>query len=706
MVLEVSKPGATGAFVLKDGDAFMVCDARGNIDGSDDGLFIDDTRWLSRFELMVSGHPPALLSAAMSRDNVFFTANMTVERLPVLGGPSPPTGVVHLERKRFLCQGRLHERLTLTNYGDAAANLPLELRHGADFHDMFEIRGTPRRARGQLLPPEVSASEVRFPYQGLDGQLRTLAITFEPAPQALDAECATFAVAVEPHRSSVLHIDLGPVSPNQPGAARYRAAAADARRAMRSRERRGARMRTSGRLFNEWIRKSRADLALLTTELGTGPYPYAGIPWFSTPFGRDAIITSLQTLWLDPELAKGVLTYLAHHQAREVSAFPDAEPGKIMHETRKSEMSALKEVPFERYYGGVDTTPLFVMLAGAYVNRTQDLEFIDTLWSALTEAMRWIESAMASSPGGFLTYQRGEETGLVNQGWKDSHDSVFHADGTFARGAIAMVEVQGYVHAALMAMSTLARRRSEMDAADHWLARARALRRNIESVFWMPDRNFYGLALDGDGRLCRVCSSNPGHILYTGIPSASRARSVVNELLRPRFNTGWGIRTIARGETRYNPMSYHNGTVWPHDTALAAAGMARYGERIGVVRLLSGLFEAADQFGMRLPELFCGFDRTPGEPPTAYPVACLPQAWAAGSAFMMLQACLGIGIEGRYGRVRIDRPRLPIGIDQLRIEGLIVGPHQLDLVFQRVGDRVAAYGEGDGAEAVPVLVRA
>jgi glycogen debranching enzyme len=377
-----------------------------------------------------------------------------------------------------------------------------------------------------------------------------------------------------------------------------------------------------------------------------------------------------------------------------------------MHETRKNEMSVLKEVPFERYYGGVDTTPLFVQLAGAYAARTQDLEFVDTLWDPLTAAMQWIESAMAASPGGFLTYERGEETGLVNQGWKDSFDSVFHDDGEYARGAIAMVEVQGYVHAALLAMSTLARRRNEQSAAEHWRERARALRRAIEDSFWMPDQGFYGIAIDGDSRLCRVRASNTGHLLYTGLPRASRARPVIAELLSPRFNSGWGIRTIAKGEARYNPMSYHNGTVWPHDTALAAAGMARYGERAGVVRLLSNLFEAADQFGMRLPELFCGFDRTPGEPPTAYPVACLPQAWAAGSAFMMIQACLGISIDGRRARVHVDRPRLPIGIDTMTIHDLAVGSHRIDLCFQSVGRRVAVYADGPEADVVPILVRA
>ncbi len=700
-----SHSGASATLVLKDGDAFLVADARGDINGGHDGLFVNDTRLLSRFRLTCYDHPPALLSASVSRDNVFFTANMTVDPLPVLGGPSPVTGVVHIERKRFLHEARVHERITLTNYGDALATVPLELTYGADFHDMFEVRGSPRTTRGRRLPPELAPDRVRFVYEGLDGQFRALTIAFAPAPEALDGERALFSVRLARRGRAQLHLELDPAGEAQPHHQRYRTAAARARRHMRRRERRGGGVRSSGRLFNEWIRKSRADLALLTTDLPTGPYPYAGIPWFSTPFGRDAIVTALQTLWLDPALAHGVLAFLAHHQAREVSTFSDAEPGKIMHETRKSEMSAVKEVPFERYYGGVDTTPLFVVLAGAYAARTGDVAFIDELWDALCAAVDWIEVAMEAGRG-FLTYERGEASGLVNQGWKDSHDSVFHEDGSAAEGAIAMVEVQGYVYRALNAMAALARRRNEPAAAERWRERAGALRRDVEARFWMPNRGLYGLALDGDQRLCSVAASNVGHLLYTGLPRTSRARQVMAALLSPGFNTGWGIRTVAEGEARYNPMSYHNGTVWPHDTALAAAGMARYGERRGVVALLTDLFEAADQFGMRLPELFCGFVRTPGEPPTAYPVACLPQAWAAGSAFMMLQACLGVSIDGRRSRVQVDRPSLPTGIDRLEVRDLSVGRHRVNLHFQRLGERVAVYADGPGAEEVPILMRA
>jgi glycogen debranching enzyme len=691
-------------FALKDADTFLVADAFGDILGESDGFFRDDTRVLSGLRLILGGQPPSLLSASVSRDNVFFTSHMTNRPLPLLGGKAAPEGIIHLERTRFLAGERLYERLCCVNYGDRAVSFPLALEFAADFRDMFEVRGTARRTRGHLFPPVAADGAILFRYEGLDGVVRETAVTFSTPPVRLAPERADFLLTLPPNGRTELYLEIGPDRQRQPGRARFRAAGARARLAMRARCHRGAVLRSSSRLFNEWLEKSRADLALLTTELPTGPYPYAGIPWFSTPFGRDAIVTALQTLWLDATLAKGVLKFLARHQAQETSSFRDSAPGKIVHETRKGEMTALSELPFGQYYGGVDTTPLFVTLAGAYAERTGDLALIDALWPALEAAMGWIESASRASPDGFLVYERGEESGLSNQGWKDSDGSVFHADGRIPEGPIALIEVQGYVFAALQAMAALASRRGDAIAATRWQIRADSLRAGVEERFWMEDRGTYGIALDGGGALCRVRTSNPGHLLFVGLPGRERALRLRDEFLSAAFDSGWGLRTLATGEPHFNPISYHNGSVWPHDTALCAAGLARYGEREGVVRLLGEMFEAAVHFGMRLPELFCGFPRAPGEPPIAYPVACLPQAWAAGAVFMMLQACLGLRIDGWCGEIHIDRPRLPVGIDRLAIHGLAVGDKRLDLVFQRIGDRVVAFPEARSEGAVPVLV--
>jgi glycogen debranching enzyme len=298
------------------------------------------------------------------------------------------------------------------------------------------------------------------------------------------------------------------------------------------------------------------------------------------------------------------------------------------------------------------------------------------------------------------------KSGLVNQSWKDSEDSVFHADGRIPHGPIAAVEVQGYVYAALRSMAMLHDRGGNVAAAAQFRASAARMKAKVEDRFWMEEQGFYGIAIDGSDALCRVRASNPGHLLYMGLPSFDRAKRVTDMLLSSQFNTGWGIRTLAPSQCHFNPMSYHNGSVWPHDTALCAAGMAHYGERAGVVRLLNQMFETAVAFGMRLPELFCGFSRAPGEPPVAYPVACLPQAWAAGSFFMLLQACLGVRIDGWRGEIHVDHPHLPIGIDQLKIHRMGVNGRYTDIVFKRVGARVVAYSNGPGQGAVPLIVHA
>lgn len=681
-------------FVLKEGDTFLVADAFGDVTGEGDGLFHNDTRLLSTFRLLMDGLQPALLSSAVSQDNAFFTANMTNHPLPPLGETSMPEGVIHLERRRFLWDARVYERISLANYSDEAARVPIQLLYAADFRDMFEVRGHSRNKRGDPADAQVDDRGVALRYQGLDAVWRSVVVSFSEVPQRLTEDHAEFEVFLARRARWTLYVEVG-TAQTLPSRQSYRDAAAQARCILRLHRRRGARLRVSNRLFQAWIDKSEADLALLTTELPTGPYPYAGIPWFSTPFGRDAVITAMQTLWIDPALARGVLSFLAAHQALETSTFRDAEPGKIMHETRKGEMAAVNELPFGKYYGGVDTTPLFVMLAAAYAQHTGDFEFINGIWSALVAAMTWIEGNVARH-GGFLSYARGEATGLANQGWKDSHDSVFHEDGSSPVGPIALVEVQGYTYAALRGMASLATRRGDDLASERWSKSASSLAARVEQAFWQDDLEFYAIALDGKGSPCRVRASNAGHLLFSGLPSLQRGRIVARHLLSGAFDSGWGVRTLPSNMARFNPMSYHNGSVWPHDVALCAAGVARYGDRDGAVHLLNNLFEAAAFFGLRLPELFCGFKRSPGESPIAYPVACLPQAWAAGSVFMLLQACLGVEIDAQADCMLINRPRLPVGIDSLNIGSISVGASRFDLAFRRVEGGVVAFVEPEG----------
>ena len=707
MALDNSEPRpAIGHFALKDNDGFLVADGRGDLTGDSDGLFREDTRILSRFTLTIGGKAPSLLSSDVSQDNVLFRAHLTNRRLPELGGRATPEGVVHVERARLLWEGRIYERIGLENYGRSAVPAALRFDFAADFADIFEVRGHARDRRGRMLPPALARDRVTLGYEGLDGVVRTCTIAFSQPPDRLEAEFAGIAVELAEHARLWLYLEIGPEQPATPCRERFRAALARARVSMRRKRRGGASVDSSARQFAAWIAKARADLALLATEFSTGPYPCAGIPWFTTPFGRDGIITALQVLWLDASYARGVLRYLASRQATETIPFQEAAPGKIMHETRGGEMAALREVPFGCYYGGVDTTPLFVMLAGAYARRTGDMTTIDALWPALEAAMAWIDGAGDSNGDGFLDYPAVPGPGLVNQGWKDSSDSIFHADGSVPQGPIALVEVQGFVFAARRAMAMLAERRGERDAAQRWRRRAKELRAAVEERFWMPEVGFYAIALDHAGAQCRVRGSNAGQLLYTQLPSQRRAALVAAQLLSGAFNDGWGIRTLAQDEPRFNPMSYHNGSVWPHDTALCAAGIAHYGDRTAAARLLSELFDASVHFGTRLPELYCGFPRRPGEPPVGYPVACLPQAWSSGSVFMLLQACLGLSIDAAERLVEIDRPELPADIDRLTIRNLAVADTTIALCFERVGGRVAVAPLARPPESVRVLVRA
>ena len=690
---------------LKHGDTFGLFDHYGDIvphDGGSEGLYHYDTRFLSGFQVLINDRRPLLLSSTVQDNNAYLTADLTNPDFIIDGQLQLPRDTIHIVRSKMLWQGQAHERLAIRNFGDRTHPIRLTLLFESDFADLFEVRGHRRSARGRITARTRAARAVVLTYRGLAQNVWHTTVEFEPKPDLIRHDRAVFELGLKPGERVSLFVTitcernkLGAPSP-----ARFFICMRDARRELRRMSGCRASIVTSNAIFNEVLCRSMADLTMLTTVTPQGLYPYAGIPWFSTAFGRDGIITAAQLLWVDPAIAEGVLRYLAANQATAYRAEADAEPGKILHETRQGEMAELGEVPFGRYYGAVDSTPLFVMLAGMYFERTGDIATIRELWPNLEAALGWIDRDGDRDGDGFVEYQSRTKGGLNNQGWKDSQDSVFHADGRLAAGAISLCEVQGYVYAAKHHAAQLAAALGLASLVDRFYAQAAALKERFETAFWCEELGTYALALDGDKQPCRVRTSNAGQVLLSGIAERERAARVAHGLMDQDFFTGWGIRTAATSEVRYNPMSYHNGSVWPHDNALIALGFARYGLNGHTQRLFSGIFDAATYMDLRrLPELFCGFRRRPGKGPTFYPVACSPQAWASAAPLAFLQACLGLEFRHAREQICFRQPRLPEFLERVEIRRLRVGASSFDIMLRRSGADVSVNvldRQGDG----------
>jgi len=694
--------------VLKHDQTFALFNDFGDIDSRarhDEGLYRDGTRFLSHLALTLYGERPLLLSSNVRRDNLLMSADLTNPDVYTEGRVIVPRGSLHIFRAKLLWKDTCYERIHVRNFGNEPLEIVLALTFAADYADIFEIRGERRPRRGSMQTPRVDAGSVELAYEGLDGLTRRTRLECRPMPARATASSMEFELLLESRTEQVLTFTIGcSAGTGTLATFPYEQALRDAERERASGGRFVCGIETSNDQFNAWLQRSAADLDMLLTHTPFGLYPYAGVPWFDTTFGRDGIITALECLWLSPDMARGVLSFLAATQATQLDPVNDAEPGKILHEARGGEMAALGEVPFGRYYGSIDSTPLFVMLAGEYFVRTGDRAFIESIWPNVRAALEWIERYGDRDGDGFLEYQRRSPSGLVQQGWKDSHDSVFHADGSLADGPIALCEVQGYAYAARIAAARLALALHDEDLAEDLVRAARRLRERFLQAFWCEDLGLYALALDGRKVPCRVRSSNAGHCVFTGIASEAHARSIVRTLCSDTFFSGWGVRTIADCEARYNAMAYHNGSIWPHDNALIAAGSAQMRSKELALRILRAQFEASTFFeSNRLPELFCGFRRREGKAPTSYPVACSPQAWAAGAPFMILRACLGLEIDAPAERVLFRYPRLPAGVNEVHLKGLTVGDAAIDLRLHRYADGVGVSVER-GAGAIDVVV--
>ena len=704
--------------VLKHGNLYLLTDPFGDIhpDSRGLGLYHGDTRILSCSVLRVHGERPVLLqgsAGANYRGSIQLT-NPSADRNPdakVHPGDGLIGRTIGISRERLVSSGAFEERIRIVNHASRAETISIELEMGADGADIFEVRGYPRPERGILRPVATTPDRVTFRYDGLDGRRRSTYVAFSEAAASVDAVAADtgdpldtgaavrfrWSLALDPHQAGEVRwtawttttaIPADPeaehqaalfpavpmVSPDE-GAAAYHAW-----------QRGTTAISSDHELFNLIVARSVADLRLLVNE-GPGHderYIAAGVPWFATLFGRDAIITALQSVAFRPQLAVETLSVLAAHQATEVDDWRDAEPGKILHELRTGEMAGSGEVPQTPYYGSVDSTPLWLILLGETFDWTGDRALIDGLWPNALAALEWIDRYGDLDGDGFVEYHRRSERGLLNQGWKDSSDAIRDRDGNEAVPPIALAEVQGYVFAAKRRMAGLARVRGEAELADRLDREAETLRERFEAAFWVEDLRYYALALDADKRQADAIGSNAGQCLWTGIVSTERCQDVVDRLMGPTLSSGWGIRTFASDQAGYNPIGYHTGTVWPHDTSLIASGLKRYGFDDAANRLVGHVLEAAQRFpDYRLPELFCGFDRDDATLPVPYPVACSPQAWAAGASFLFLSTMLGLRPHADRNELELLHPHLPDWLGKVTLTNLRIGEASVDLLFHR-----------------------
>jgi glycogen debranching enzyme len=657
---------------ILEGSAFCISDDRGDIATETSGFFAHDTRFLSRLVLRVGDVQPLLLSSGRVQhfQAAFYLRNRTANGVP--------KDAISITRERFVGSG-MQERIALRNETPERLELAVALEAEADFADIISVKhhdfslGDPDLA--QALPPPAPAThdeeQRRLSIVDPRGDLGTQLVFSRPG--TLDGNAMTFAVALEPHERWDLTVDVLPWLDEEQEASEQldeeRDAAGDVVAAWTLRV---PRVRGGWESLRRAFDRSIADLAALRMRTGEDRRPLfaAGMPWFMTVFGRDTAITSLQTLLLGPEIAVGALEALTELQALEEDTTIDAEPGKIVHEVREGRCA---ETWFPRYYGSIDSTPLYLVLLAETWRWTDDASFAQRLREPALRALEWIDRYGDRDGDLFVEYSRKVDSGLANQSWKDSGDSQRFQDGSFAEPPIAAVEVQGYVYDAKRGLAEIAREVwRDKPLADRLEREADELRARFDEAFWVDERGgYFALALDGRKRKVDARASNMGHLLWSGIVLPERVGAVVDQLLGEELWTGWGIRTMAGDAAAFNPISYHNGTVWPHDSALAAWGLARHGYVAEARRVGRALVEAASHFDWSLPEVFAGYARDETPFPIAYPTATRPQAWAAGAPILIVRVLLGIEPDRERQRlVSTVTDELPSWLDGLRLEGV------------------------------------
>ena len=680
------------ALVIREDGLFLLTDTDGSIPPKNDsgfGLYHSDTRYLSGWELSLIGvEPIVLLSTAelgFGQEQVMTNPELINER-----GETLPSGSLEIRRQRVLDQG-LIESVRLTNYATVPLKLTLQYEFEADFSDIFELRGLRRRERGRFLRPRVHPAAVTFAYRGLDDLTRRVRVQFRQQPQVLRRHRALFNLNIEPGSSEEISAAIVVDLPAGPGTGSARQSVVTMSESHREWKESSTRALTSNELFNAALDRSITDLRVLWTERGPDQsYVAAGVPWFDTMFGRDSALTAMMSLAFRTDIARSVLRCLARFQGKEADDSREEEVGKIVHETRTSETANTGEVVFGRYYGSVDATPLFVLLAAEYYRWTADLKLMREIRHSLDAALIWMDRFGDIDGDGYLEYRKKSPDGLDNQGWKDSWDGIIDEDGELLKPPTALVEVQGYAYAAWEAIAGVYEALRESSRAQQLREKAAALRRRINADFWLEE-GYYALALDADKRPAKVLTSNAGQLLMSGAATRPKARRQIERLMRNDMFSGWGIRTLSTGAKRYNPMGYHLGTIWPHDNAVIIAGLKRYGAEVELNEVATALCDAAFAFPyFRLPELFSGASRSAHQAPVPYPVACRPQAFAAAALPYVLTSVLGLVPDAPGGRLYVVRPRLPFWLDFVRLSGLRVGEATVDLIFHRRGSRTEA----------------
>lgn len=678
---------------VKEGDLFLYSDTRGDLTRRADyglGMYYRDTRFLSTFTMKISGRDPVLLSSSAERAYMSHV-DLTNPDLFEWGVLAVPQQTLNIRRIRAI-NGRLFERIRVKNYNPHPVSLDLEFEFGADFADIFEVRRIVEDEGGTLEAPVLEGDVLRFGYQGRDGVRRETVVTFGQSPTHIEVVdqivSVSFKLRLGANRTGMVAFTVDALVDEGPAPTlEFDAAVHSLRRSYEEWDRDSTQIVTDNEVFNQLLSRSLRDLrALYTLQNGNGVLA-AGIPWYVTVFGRDALLSAHQMLMVNPRLAREALEVLASHQGTKDDPWRDEEPGKILHEIRLGELAAAGVIPHTPYFGSVDATPWFLILLGQYVRWTGDSAFARKMLPAAEAALGWIDTSGDLDGDGYVEYKTRSPRGIRNQGWKDSWDAITHADGRLAEAPIALSEVQAYVYLAKQRMADVFASLDDPDRAARLREEAAALKVRFNQDFWMEDELYFAGALDREKRQVRAIMSNPGHALYCGIVDEDKAKHLAKRLLAPDMFSGWGIRTLSKTAASYNPMSYHNGSVWPHDNALIAAGLKRYGFVRGTNRVATALFDAATHADyMRLPELFCGFTRRSPNRPVSYPVACSPQAWAAGSPFLMLQAMLGVSARAHEGRVTVNMPHLPPWLNTVELRNLRVGGGTISMVFRREGE--------------------